>query len=141
MSLIMHIYVSAARRLFDPEDIRQLLAHCRVNNARDGITGMLLYHDGNFMQVLEGEAATITTVFTRIELDPRHHGILTLYHKPIAERSFADWSMAFKNVDTLNAEERQVHSSFFDRGIRDPHYHQYPTAARVLMESFRASFE
>ncbi len=141
MSLIMHIYVSSARRLFAPDDTRDLLASCRDNNARHGITGLLLYHDGNFMQVLEGEEATIATVFKRIEMDGRHHGILTLYHKPIPERSFAQWSMGFKNAETLDPAERRTHSTFLERGIRDLHYQHHPTAARVLMESFRNSFE
>ena len=53
--MIALVYVSAARKLFDEAELSALLTQCRANNARLGVTGVLLYADGNFMQALEGE--------------------------------------------------------------------------------------
>lgn len=50
----------------------------RTNNERAGITGMLLYKDGNFMQLLEGEKEAVLRLHKNIIVDPRHKGFLTL---------------------------------------------------------------
>ncbi len=58
-------YVSSAVRPFAEDELADLLAVSRQNNARLGITGMLLYKDGNFMQVLEGEEAEVRTLYEK----------------------------------------------------------------------------
>ncbi len=60
------VYVSSATRPFSGEDLRALLATCRKNNAELGVTGMLLYKDGNFMQVLEGDEEAVRGLYEKI---------------------------------------------------------------------------
>jgi len=72
------VYVSSATLPFSGEDLRALLATCRENNAELGVTGMLLYKDGNFMQVLEGDEQAVRGLYARIAADPRHGGEITL---------------------------------------------------------------
>ncbi len=76
-------------------EVRQILAVSRVNNARDGITGGLLFSQGCFAQVLEGPQAAIEATFERIQGDARHGEVVVLQCGPVAERDFPDWSMAF----------------------------------------------
>lgn len=57
---------------------------------------MLLYGNEQFLQVLEGEEATVRTLYTHICRDPRHRDVTTYNDKPVARRSFADWRMAFQ---------------------------------------------
>ena len=80
-------------------EIAAILDVSRRNNARDGITGGLLFSAGCFAQVLEGPSAPIEETFERIQCDPRHNDITVLEAGPIAERAFPDWSMGFTAAD------------------------------------------
>jgi len=77
------------------EIIRSILAQSRAKNARLGVTGALLFSEGYFCQVLEGERAAIEEIFNAIESDPRHRDVTLLTFRPSAPRRFPDWSMAY----------------------------------------------
>ena len=68
----------------------ELLAVARRNNPRAGVTGQLLYKDGNFMQLIEGDEAAVRALFARIERDPRHGGVIVLLDHVVPEREFSD---------------------------------------------------
>ncbi len=94
------IYVSTADRLLTDEDLTKLLLKSRINNAKAGITGMLLYSNGTFFQVLEGEEEQLSALFEKISKDSRHRGIIKLKSGKLANRIFPDWSMGFKTSVT-----------------------------------------
>lgn len=75
-----------------------MLVVSRRNNQLAGVTGLLLHHDGNFIQVLEGEEAAVERVFARVMADPRHRGVQRLFSEEREVRDFRDWSMAFRNL-------------------------------------------
>lgn len=75
-----------------------MLEFSRRHNATAGITGMLLYKDGNFIQALEGPEAEVRALYRRIHADTRHRGILELLDEPIATRRFEHWSMGFRHL-------------------------------------------
>ena len=75
--------------------IKTILAVSRENNAREDITGGLLFSTGCFAQVLEGRSAAVEATFERIQCDDRHNDVILLEAAPITERAFPDWSMAF----------------------------------------------
>ncbi len=77
------------------DKIRAILAASRRNNARDGITGGLLFSQGCFAQVLEGPLDAVETTFERIQCDEHHSDVAVLQSGPIEQRDFPDWSMAF----------------------------------------------
>ena len=85
------------------EAIGGILARSRENNARDQVTGGLLFSDGCFAQVLEGPMEAVMAAFERIQCDERHGEIVVLQSGPIAERHFCDWSMAFTGTRALGA--------------------------------------
>lgn len=95
------IYVSAAIVPFSDRELAVLLEQSRVRNAATGLTGMLVYDQGSFLQVLEGSPAGIADLLARIERDRRHHRFSIRSDSPIAERQFGDWAMGFTNVGTL----------------------------------------
>ena len=97
MALRSLIYVSSANRLLSTEELWSLLEVSRRNNLRAGVTGMLLYKGGNFMQVIEGEAAQVDALHARILRDKRHHGVFTLLDRTLEGREFPVWSMGFQN--------------------------------------------
>jgi hypothetical protein len=103
-SLFHIIYVSSSKGLMSEEELAGLLKSIQTNNIENEITGMLLYREGNIMQVIEGEKHNIEQLFRRIELDERHTGIIKLVQEEISHRDFADWSMYYKNLSGLQED-------------------------------------
>ena len=95
--LVQVVYRS--RSLIDSAAFDQLLSTCLANNPRRGITGLLVTHEGWFLQVLEGCAAEVNALLRKIEADPRHSDFLVLRLGAIPKRDFGDWSMASLAVD------------------------------------------
>jgi hypothetical protein len=93
-----HVYVSSATVDFDAAMLESLLAGAREFNTAHGLTGLLLFCNGNFMQCIEGRSEDIDAALTRISASRRHKDIYVLYDAPVAQRSFADWSMALGHV-------------------------------------------
>ena len=98
MALIEMVYASAATVRFSDADLEALLAVARSNNARLGISGILLYQDGSFFQILEGEEAAVASLYARVENDDRHANVMLLRKRKIQTRSFAEWQMGFVRV-------------------------------------------
>ncbi len=84
-------------------DVRGILAVSRVNNARDEVTGGLLFSEGCFAQVLEGPLDAVEAAFERIQCDARHCEVVVLQSGPITKRDFPDWSMAFVGTDAASS--------------------------------------
>ncbi|WP_242141184.1 EAL domain-containing protein [Sphingomonas sp. TREG-RG-20F-R18-01] len=75
--------------------VDQILSTSQRNNAAVGVTGALMFTDGLFAQVLEGQRAAVETVFERIQLDDRHDEVQLLSFGPTDARVFPTWAMAF----------------------------------------------
>ncbi len=97
--MIRIVYASSVTNTFDPErDLEDILAKSRGNNAVIDVTGILLFHEGKFIQVLEGEAQAVDDKYAAITTDPRHTDVLKYVRQEIEERSFSAWSMGFSNL-------------------------------------------
>ena len=131
------VYVSSAKQLFSEDDLTALLRQSRDNNTRLGLTGMLLYKDGNFMQALEGLDEAVTSLFDTIQGDPRHHGVLQLMRRPIAERGFPSWSMGFRNLSGVNLGQMPGYSTFLDEPLNSAGFQSDPARAQKLLRMFR----
>ena len=131
------VYVSSAVELFSQAELRALLDTSRRNNSRSGITGMLLYKDGNFLQVLEGPATAIRDVHVRINRDPRHTGLITLMERPITERQFADWSMGFRNLADPGLRAAPGYSEFLNIPLKEAALVSEPSRVDRLLRVFR----
>ena len=88
------VYVSKAARPIAPDDLVHILEGARRRNVEEGITGVLLYADGYFMQYLEGPKAGLYRVYAVIKTHPLHYGLIDLVREPVHTREFAEWSMA-----------------------------------------------
>jgi hypothetical protein len=99
--VIQLIYRSAAQTSLSQRELADLLTRARTKNAALGLTGMLLYDAGSFLQVLEGEREPLLALYARILLDPRHTDITKLLDREIDERQFGDWKMGFVSVTGL----------------------------------------
>jgi hypothetical protein len=76
-------------------EIPGILATSQRNNARVGVTGALMFNSGGFAQVLEGRQRDVSSVFERIQCDPRHSDVLVLSFSAVASRLFGHWSMGW----------------------------------------------
>lgn len=92
------LYRSRATTPPTEADLQHLLEHARKRNARDGLTGLLLYSDGRYVQVLEGAEDAVWAAYARIRRDPRHTQVVTLSEGLGPARHFPDWRMAHGNV-------------------------------------------
>ncbi|MGI4733840.1 MAG: BLUF domain-containing protein [Janthinobacterium lividum] len=92
------IYISQAKESMTLTTLVVLLMQARAHNERQQVTGALVYGDGQFMQIMEGEESVIKDLYARVTKDPRHHDVRKLAEGTVASRSFAQWSMAFGEV-------------------------------------------
>src|ERR1700722_7792397 len=93
--LIRCIYASLATPNFKEDELPLLLERARQFNALHSLTGMLLYIEGSFFQLLEGEAEAVDAIYTRIMRDPRHTRVTLIIRESIAQRDFSEWTMGF----------------------------------------------
>lgn len=99
------VYTSHASKQLSEADLIELLKECRLFNREHGITGMLLYIQGKFIQVLEGSKDDVIQLFDRIEVDPRHTRVAVISEGDSLHRIFKDWSMGFRRLTTAEASE------------------------------------
>lgn len=92
------LYRSHATRPFSEAQLQAMLAAYRSHNTRHHITGLLLHNNGCFVQVLEGPAAAVRALYTRIQQDARHTHVVTVSEGLGPERRFGNWEMAFGRV-------------------------------------------
>ncbi|WP_018415581.1 BLUF domain-containing protein [Teredinibacter turnerae] len=93
------LYVSTAAKLMQIDDLTSLLAQSRARNEILSISGMLLYKDQSFIQLLEGDEVAVHTVFQSIRADSRHYRVRVLFDERCERRTFNGWSMGFANLD------------------------------------------
>ncbi len=129
------IYVSSATRLFTEEELLDLLATSRANNEQRGITGMMLYSDGNFIQALEGDKETVLEIYAKIERDPRHRNLLIMTKREVPERTFPEWSMGFRNAAKLRGVPGVT--TFLQEPTTPEALAAKPERARIILESFK----
>jgi hypothetical protein len=99
------VYVSTAVKLMHENQLLDILHNSRLHNAALNISGVLLYSDGMFIQVLEGKDTVIDALYARIQADQRHKNIITLIDEPIIEKSFGQWLMGFAVTDSKKTEK------------------------------------
>jgi hypothetical protein len=92
------IYISAGVNWFSEKELTDTLEVSNINNSLNNITGLLLYSEGNFIQLLEGEEQDVKITFNRINQDQRHKGITIIASGTIEYRNFPEWAMGFKSI-------------------------------------------
>ena len=108
------VYRSNALVDMDRYELNTLLHQARAKNKRLKITGLLLYANKKFLQVLEGEKARVLSLYKEIQNDSRHTKVVSLMENEIDKRLFPDWSMAYKNIDAEEYNNIPALSMFID---------------------------
>ena len=108
-------YVSTETQQFSPEALIALLTEAREANGKRSVTGLLLYREGSFYQVLEGAESEVMSTFNGIKGDPRHDSVRVLFKGDATTREFADWQMGFINLDGVELGALTGYSDFLNR--------------------------
>lgn len=130
-------YISLETRRLGKADIHDILRVSRDRNAARGVTGVLLYYGGLFLQVLEGEDTRLADLMETLRRDRRHGDLRIILDEPTDERHFPDWSMAFVDLADLPAEDGWLCRNL-DRPLAELRSTQLAERIRRLIGSFQA---
>ncbi len=127
--LVRLMYASRAADSVDQDELLAILKQSKAGNATAGITGVLCFSGGIFLQVLEGGRMPVNALYNRIAADPRHRDVVLLTYEEIGERRFAGWSMGQVNLARLNPALLLKYS---ETAVLDP----YAVSGQVSMALF-----
>lgn len=134
------VYNSSATEDLPESELFRILETAQTRNRANGVSGMLLYHEGVFLQVLEGPPEAVEETYRRNLRDRRHHGILPLIDKAVSARSFPSWSMSFR-IRTDGAEPLPcAYSNFLTRSANPGELADVDPVVRALVWSFKDMF-
>jgi hypothetical protein len=100
--LVRLLYASRAMDT-SPDAINTILAQSRQHNPECGITGILCYGGGIFLQAIEGGRMPVSELYGHIQRDTRHREVVLLHYEEISERRFGGWTMGQVNMSKINA--------------------------------------
>jgi len=124
------IYLSKANTYISTREINKILLNAKEFNARHNITGILLFHNGSFLQVLEGKEASLDKLYAKIKKDPRHTCDQYPLVGQVEERIFGAWSMGFSQIDDVSKESKVAWLAQHIKSISNGH--NQPEAADIL---------
>jgi len=130
-------YFSTGARLFSSKELVLLLEQSRAANARFGITGILLYKLGSFIQAIEGPVEAMDQLYINICGDPRHRGIIKVLDDTIQEREFSAWSMGFHDISEMKEHHVPDFTDFLKSEEKAKEFHANPSVAKKMLLSFR----
>jgi len=128
--LVRLLYASRAAHPMSEAELSAILKSSREHNPAEGLTGLLCYSDGVFIQVLEGGRDAVNARYKSIVQDPRHHDVILLSYEEIDERRFAGWTMGQVNLHRLNPA---LVLKYCETGKLDP----YAMRGQALMALFQ----
>ncbi|MFW9620643.1 MAG: BLUF domain-containing protein [Macromonas sp.] len=133
--LVRLLYVSRAVVPESQDAIQAILASARQHNLQNGITGILCYGGGVFVQAIEGGRLAVNRLYTQIIEDPRHKDVELLHYEEITERRFGGWTMGQVNLTKLN-------TSIVLKYSEKPEFDPYSVSGKVslaLLEELMAT--
>lgn len=131
------LYISAANQEFTEEELQALLTLARERNQAVGVSGMLLFHEGSFIQALEGPQDEVQRIYEKIGRDPRHSETRILFRGELEQRDFEGWSMGFYRSRQTRAQNLEGFHEFLKRGFRNTDEDTNSTTARKALLAFR----
>ena len=118
-----------------PETIENILSQSRQFNPSGGITGILCYGGGIFLQAIEGGRAAVSELYAHIQKDPRHKDVMLLAYEEISERRYSGWTMGQVDVTRVNTS---ILLKYSERAELDP-YSVSGSVSMALLEELMAT--
>ena len=133
--LVRLLYASRLADTQSASTTESILAQSRAHNPASGITGILCYGGGIFLQALEGGRMQVSELYAHIQKDTRHNDVVLLHYEEIMERRFGGWTMGQVNVAKLNTSVLLKYSE-------KPEFNPYAVSGQVslaLLEELMAT--
>lgn len=99
--LVRLLYASRAVNT-SAELLEAIVEHAKLRNIRRGITGVLCFGNGTYMQLIEGERSTVNELYSKMITDPRHKDLTLLAYEEIEERFYGKWTMGQVNMTPIH---------------------------------------
>ncbi len=112
--IIELLVTSKAKKDITPAEISDILETSYKFNTENDITGCLLYHNGEFIHLLEGEQKKVQELYSKVVFDNRHTDVSKLIQNPIEKRYFSSWTMAFNEIPAINSANIKGYISIND---------------------------
>ncbi|WP_138517408.1 BLUF domain-containing protein [Rhodoferax bucti] len=119
----------------NPEAIDAILSQSRNYNPTCGITGILCYGGGIFLQAIEGGRMAVSELYGHIQKDVRHKDVVLLHYEEITERRFGGWTMGQVNMSKINTN---ILLKYAERPELDP-YSVSGKVSLALLEELMAT--
>ena len=129
-------YLSTACDNLDINDFKEIVAAAQSHNEECGVTGILIYCNKHFFQILEGDKEDVLSIYSRLLVDYRHDNLIKLQEGFIPKRQFEEWSMAFKSY---NCELQQLDDFNNESFYSHINYHLHNTnhvSLKILADFF-----
>ncbi len=136
--MIRLTYASTALKEWSSEELLKLLKECRINNGAKNITGILLYANGTFFQVLEGDEVTVNSLYGMIEKDKRHKDVTIIQKEKTTERAFPYWSMGFEKLDAKELSKMEGLNDFFEHDFTPSGFASHKNIIGPLLSHLRS---
>lgn len=131
------IYTSLASKEMNPDDLKSILEISRANNEASDITGILMYHNRTFIQLLEGPKEEVLSTYERIKNDDRHSQVNKFWDNDIEKRNFDSWSMAFSELKDAEGIDSEYISFFTENGFDAELLNKKPSIGQELLLSLK----
>ncbi len=138
--MIQISYISSAAQPMSTEQLLALLQQSLKNNAVNGVTGMLLYCNGTFLQALEGDEKAVDGLYDKIQTDPRHTNIQFLHRRSIEHRQYSEWSMGFKRVSDKELQKIEGLRDFSERDFNAAYLTKNIAVVENIMDHYRTPY-
>ena len=132
------LYFSRGRNDLRTEDIDEILETAHATNPGLEITGLLLFEQGHFLQLLEGPEANVRALYQRIANDPRHSGSTIIFTRTVSERDFANWNMAKADIDQHQGDLHAAFEKACSSGAAPEITVHRRSSAKQLLDFFKA---
>lgn len=135
--MICMIYISSAALGLSDKQIVNLVKVSQKSNEQLGITGILLYSGGNFMQLIEGKESAVETLYEKIRQDHRHRDVTLLFREKITQKNFDNWLIGYRNIDNLRKIDPDLLTPFLDEDLNFASYIKNPHRSLQFLEVFK----
>lgn len=133
-------YFSHATRSFNDAEISALLSKARSTNRDLELSGLLLYNQYSFLQILEGDEPLVRWKYSRILNDPRHQKVTVLFEQYLQNPGFSGWDMGFVHTKKSVTDKLPGYSDFFSDLSVSKSFQQGAQKARLALAQFREGF-
>jgi hypothetical protein len=111
------LYSSVATKKLSGSELAQIVDVSVHNNSKSNVSGILVYHQREFLQLLEGPEEIVQELMEKISKDERHANIRVIWQHEIEVRGFENWSMGFVNIDDIDDSDELDLIDLTDKSI------------------------